>query len=191
MFVDVGDGLFAELFHLVDGGEGIVEAGARLLERVAAREAGVHQLARPDAVVERLPKLLALIGLQPLDTRLAALAAFDHALHRFEPVVVVAVDTAVADADGFFDLGAQGHFDRGRAPGDGQRRAGHKGKAHLLRNIVHLLTPVPIPREVLVVKDGCRFARGAKDGNDLFEEFVARVLVLALLVAAIAAVLGD
>ena len=44
---------------------------------------------------------------------------------------------------------------------------------------------------MLVVENGCGFAGGAVDRDDLLEEFVARIEVLALGVAGVGAVLGD
>ena len=119
------------------------------------------------------------------------LPALDHALQGFEGVEVVAVDAADGDADRLVDPGAQGHVDRGGAPGDRERGAGHEGEPQLPGGVVHLARPLPVPGEVLVVEDRGGSACCAVDGDDLPEELVARVEPLALLVGAVGAVLAD
>ena len=158
---------------------------------MAAAEAGFKERRRPHALGVGLPEGVVAVGPEPFDARFAALSALDHALQSLQPVEVVAIDAAIADADGFFDLSTEGHVERRGAPSNGQRRAGHKGEIEFARNIVHLLAPVPVPRKMLVVEYGRTLAGSAIDRGDLFEKLVARVEVLALFVVAVATVLGD
>src|SRR5262249_24985048 len=76
-------------------------------------------------------------------------------------------------------------------PGDRQAGAGHERKFQLVRSVVHLLGPLPVPGEVLVVEDRHRFAAVAEDLDDLLEELVARIFGLAFFVARAIAVLAN
>ena len=158
---------------------------------MAAAEAGFKERRRPHALGVGLPEGVVAVGPEPSDARLATPSALDHALQGLQPVEVIAIDAATADADSFFDLGTERHVERGGAPSNGQRRTGHKGEIEFARNIVHLLAPVPVPGKVLVVEYGRALAGSAIDRGDLFEKLVARVEVLALFVVAVAAVLAD
>ena len=191
MLVLVGPGLGDLGAHLVDGGKGVVEAGTGRGELVAAAEAGREELGRPQTVGVGLPEIVAAISLEPFDTRLAAFAPFDHGLDGLQRVDIAAVVPAAGHAHRLRDLSAQRHVDRGHAPGDRQRRAGHKGKAQFHGSIVHLARPIPVPRQVLVVEYRGRFAGGAEDCGHLLEEFVARVELLPFGIVGIVAVLGD
>ena len=88
---------------------------------MAAAEAGFKKLARPHVLGVRLPEGIVAVGPEPFDARFAALSALDHALQGLQAVEVVAIDAAIADADRFFDLGIEGHVERGGAPSNGQR----------------------------------------------------------------------
>ena len=88
---------------------------------MAAAEAGFKERRRPHALGVGLPEGVVAVGPEPFDAGLAALSALDHALQGLQPVEVVAIDAAIADADGFFDLGTEGHVERRGAPSNGQR----------------------------------------------------------------------
>ena len=158
---------------------------------MAAAEGGVHEFARPDVVAHCFPEIIAAVGLHPLDSGLATAPAFHHALQGFEAVEVIAIDAAVADAECFADLGAEGHFDGRGPPGDGEAGAGLEGELQLTGGVVHFLGPVPVPREVLVVEDGHGAATLAEDVHDLGEELIAWVLGLSLFVLGVIAMLAD
>ncbi len=128
MFVTIRDRVPGQALHIFEGGEGVVEAGARRGQRMATAQRRVHQLARPDAVAEGLPEFIAAIGLQPLDSGFSASAALHHALDCFEPVEIVAVDTAVTHAQGFGDAGVMRELEGGNPPGDRQAGARHVWK---------------------------------------------------------------
>jgi hypothetical protein len=54
------------------------------------------------------------------DTDLPAFSPLRHTLGRFVPVEVIAVDTAIADADTLSQVSSEGHVDRREPPGHGQ-----------------------------------------------------------------------
>ncbi len=191
VLVLVGNGIFDKLLHLVQGWEDVVEARSRGGEGVTAAEGCLEELGRPEPLMMGLPEEVATVGLQPLDALFTTFAAFHHALDGLQSVDVVAVDTAVCDAQSLPNAGAQGHVDGRGAPGDRQGRAGHECKTHLLRDVVHLPGPIPVPRQVFVVEDGGGLAGSSEDSDDLLEELVARVEVLAFFIGRIAAVLAD
>src|SRR5206468_1677094 len=105
------------------------------------------------------------------------------ALQCFESVEIVAVHTAIADANRFADSRPERHLDRRRAPGHRETGAGHESEAQSARSVVHLARPVPIPRQVLVVEDRHGAAARFEDLYDLLEDFVERILVLSFFVA--------
>ncbi len=146
------------------------------LRQRQASNSSREQPPRPQSPAgQRLPHGLTAPGLDRGHAGLAPLAPFDQALERLQAVNVIAVEPAVAHADHFLDLGSPGQLDRGDAPGDRQRRAGHERKAHRVGRIDHLLGPVPLPREVLVVEDRHSPARSPEDLDDLLEELVAGI----------------
>ena len=151
VLVAVGDGVRREAAHLVDRREDVVEAGAGGHERVAAAQRRVHQRLGPDAFAQRLPELVAAIGLDPFDAGLAAAAPLDHALDGLEAVKIVAIDAAVADAERLADARAERHLDLRSAPRHGQARSRHEREFHLARRVVHLASPSPNS-----TRDACR-----------------------------------
>ena len=105
-------------------------AGRR--ERVAAAQRGFEQLAATRRPPARRPSRSCRRGrpARQRDAGLAARAALDHALQRLQRVEVVAVDAAVADADGLSNPRPERHLHRRRPPRDRQARPGHHGKSH-------------------------------------------------------------
>src|ERR1051326_1781060 len=152
MLVSIRDRIFHEPAHVVIAWEIVVKTGTRRRECVAAAERRIHQSPGPDALLHRVPELVAAIGLNPLYSRFAAAPPLHHALNGFKTVKVVAVDATVTDAESFPNARAKRHLDGWKAPGHRQARSGHVREAHLTRGVVHLASPVPIPRQVLVVK---------------------------------------
>ena len=78
------------------------------------------QRLRPHALLPGCPEAVAAIGLQPLDSGFAALAALHHAVDGLQAMEIVAAHAAVADGDRFVRGGAQGELHRGDSPGDRQ-----------------------------------------------------------------------
>ena len=167
----------------------MIEPGPRRRQRVAAAQARLKQLARPHPLVVRLPEPIAAIRLQPPHARLPAFPSFHHTLKRLQRMKIVAVHPPVAHAHRLPNPRAQRHVNRRRAPCHRQRRPGHKGKPHLLRNIIHLFRPVPPPRKMLVVEHRRGPPAGPEHRRNLLEQLVARIKPLPLLVAPILPVL--
>ena len=165
---------------------------ARGRQRVAAAQRGLHQLARPDAFLMRLPELLAAIGLHPLDAGLAAAAA---------------APPCTGSSPARENRSCPRRRSRRTAPRARARPSGIStdGVRHVTgrlepamngnpisRDVSYIsFGPLPIPGEMLVVEDRHGAAARPKDLHDLLEEFVARILRLALLVLRIVAVLAD
>ncbi len=66
-----------------------------------------------------------------------------------------------------------------------------KWKTHRPGRLDHVLGPVPVPGEVLVVEDRDRSPAALEDVDGLLEEFVPRIERLPLVVARVLAVLAD
>ena len=73
----------------------------------------------------------------------------------------------------------------------GKRGPGQQRESHGMGRIHHLLGPLPLPGQVLVVEDGDRSAVLLEDLHDLLEEFVAGIECLPQFVDRILPVLAD
>jgi hypothetical protein len=169
----------------------VIEALSRRRQGVAPAQRGVDEILGPDPFLVRLPESIAPVRLNPSDSGLAALAPFDHALDGLETVKVVTVNAPVTDTHRFADSASERHLDRRRSPGDGQARSGHQREPQLPGRVVHLLRPLPLPRQMFVVEDRHRAPAVLEDLDDLLEELVPRVKGLTLLVARITSMLAD
>ena len=168
----------------------------RLSERLTAAKACLEQFLIPAAVlprtrVQRLPHRIAAQSVHRHDSRFAAATTFSHALNHFQRVEVVDIDRSHRDAEDFLDLRSVRQVDGGHSPRHWQRRSCAESEAQLMRGRDHLLRPVEVPRQMFVIEDRNRSAVFAKDIGRLFEEFVARVLLLTDRVDRIIAVLAD
>ena len=187
----VSDRISCQILHLLQGWIDAGEALPAVPERLAAAQRGLEQRRRPDSLLVRFPEVLAPICLQPLDSRLPALAPFHHALHGFQGMDIVAVHIAIGDAHRLADASPQRHLHLRHPPRHRQARSGHEREAHLARRVVHLFRPLPIPGEVLIVEIRNRPAAGAENLDRTVEKLVTRIQCLTLLIARIVALLAD
>ena len=144
-----------------------------------------------DPRTHRFPECLAADGLDGDDPGFAAFAPLDHTLHGFQAVDVVAVRSADTHTHRFFDFGAVGDLDGRHACRYRQGRAGHQSETHLASRLDHLLRPVPVPRQMLIVEHWDASAALFENVDNLLEELVPRIQRLALLVFRILPVFGD
>src|SRR5262249_6031803 len=138
-----------------------------------------------------LPEGRTAISLQPLDAALPALAPLYHALDRLQPMKVIACHSPIANGQGFLRRRTKRKLDRWNSPRYRQAGTALKREVQLVRNIDHLLRPVPVPRELFVVEVRDRAAAGAEDLCDLLEELVMRTHHDAVLAERVDAVLGH
>ncbi len=92
--------------------------GASVLDRkahgrVAAGESADEKFFGPVALVAGLPDGVTFDELDGFDAGFAAFAAFEHALHGFESVVVHGVGAAAADHEGVGDFAVERKFEFG------------------------------------------------------------------------------
>ena len=175
-------------------GRGRTQAGGTQPERAA--EAGLDKLGVASACIPRthsesVPHAGTAQGGQRLDPRLAPLAAIDQALERFKTMKIVTVDPAIAHTNGFTELGPKRQVNRRQSPCDRKRRSRHERKPIVRAVSTMLFGPVPVPRQMLVVKNWHRPPAAFENVDRLLKELITRIERLPLFIARILAVLAD
>src|SRR3954451_12028351 len=92
---------------------------------------------------------------------------------------VITVHASIADRNGFFHPGIRRHFERRNTPCNGKTGTSHERESHKSRRVVHLLGPVPVPREMLIVENGYGLSACLEDLHGFLKEPIARILHLA------------
>src|SRR4051794_14058536 len=191
MLVTVRDRILDQPLHVSRGREDVVETFTRGCQRMAAAQSRVHEIARPRFILQSLPERGAAVSLHRFDADFASTPPLHHALDRLESMEVVAVHTSVAHGQCFANARPQRHFDRRCSPGHREAGTSHQRSTDFPCRVVDFLSPVPVPRKMLVVEYRYSASAVTKYFVDLLEELVAGILDLALFVSLILAVLAD
>ena len=139
------------------------EARVKLRQRQASKSSRSHPPASQEPPCECFPDVLAPQRLDRHDAGLTPLAALDHALDRFQSVEVVAVQSAIADADGLGDFCAQGTSTAGNRQVTGSDEPAMSGKPSSLAVSTMLLAHSQFQDRCLSLKTGTERPLAAED----------------------------
>ena len=130
-------------------------------------------------------------GCNAANAGLAARAPLDERLHQFQAVEAICLRSAIEHRHELLKTTA-GHVGRRGIEADvRQARTGEERNSQFARHGGHFASPVWVPREVLVAEQRDDPAGLAKDRDDLVEQLLARIQLLAQRVERILAVLPD
>src|SRR3954470_6398365 len=130
MLILIGNRVFHQPLHVIDGWKDIIESGPSWSKRMAAAQRGIKETLRPYTLAHRIPKLFSAIRLQPGNPGLPARTPLQHALQSFKAMEVVTVHASIADRDGLFYPGVVWHLQRRDAPCDGKTGTSEERESH-------------------------------------------------------------